>query len=403
MHKPRQRATHSKGRTDAVQTAQLRLTRPLRADDLSEWIQMQPQWLLVFGSVSWLDQAGLHALLREAFPHAVLTGCSTAGEISAQGVADGSLVLSAVRFDAADATPVEAVTELAGMDDSRSAGERLGQQLAQASVHAAIVLGLGVQINGSALIDGMQSRLGPGVRVSGGLAGDAGEFRRTLTLGSHGLSDRHVVAVGFRSRQVRLRHGCFHGWRPFGPVRRVTRSAGNVLHELDGQPALEVYKRYLGEYASGLPGTGLLFPFQMQGSSQASDGLIRTILSINEADGSLVLAGDITPQGYLRLMHASTDSLVEGAQNAAESAVAFGDGAQTAPQGLALLVSCVGRKLAMGARVEEEIEAVAAVLGRRTLISGFYSNGEISPSGAGAACSLHNQTMTITHLQELPT
>lgn len=206
------------------------------------------------------------------------------------------------------------------------------------------------------------------------------------------------MAVGFAAPSVRFRHGCFHGWRPFGPARRVTRSQGNVLFELDSQPALEVYKRYLGEYARDLPGSGLLFPFQMLGSSQDSRGLIRTILGVNEADGSLVLAGDIDPQGYLRLMHASTDSLVEGAQSAAENAT-FPDG--TAGDSLAILVSCVGRKLVMGARVDEEVEAVADVFGQRALVTGFYSNGEISPGLDGLECSLHNQTMTITHLCEV--
>jgi hypothetical protein len=174
-------------------------------------------------------------------------------------------------------------------------------------------------------------------------------------------------------------------------------SAGNVLYELDGAPALGLYKRYLGEYADGLPGTGLLFPFEMLNAQRHGLGLIRTILGVNEADGSLVLAGDIDPDGYLRLMHASTDSLVDGAEQAAQALLAEGplQGEQ-----LGLAVSCVGRKLAMGARVDEEVEAVLEVLGRDALVAGFYSNGEISPDLQGLHCHLHNQTMTLTLLAE---
>jgi hypothetical protein len=192
-------------------------------------------------------------------------------------------------------------------------------------------------------------------------------------------------------------HGSFGGWSPFGPARKVTRSENNVLFELDGESALEVYKRYLGEHANGLPASGLLFPFAMLGSDHSEVGLIRTILGVDEAAGSLTLAGDIDPDGYLRLMHASTDALVDGAEAAAEAAKAM---QANAGEGLALLVSCVGRKLVMGGRVDEEVEAVGEVFGQGATLAGFYSYGEISPFSPAVECKLHNQTMTITYISE---
>jgi hypothetical protein len=67
---------------------------------------------------------------------------------------------------------------------------------------------------------------------------------------------------------------------------------------------------------------------------------------------------------------------------------------------LALLISCVGRKLVLRQRVEEEVEAVRDVVGRDAVMTGFYSYGEIAPFSASARCELHNQTMTITTLSE---
>ena len=200
-----------------------------------------------------------------------------------------------------------------------------------------------------------------------------------------------------RGEQLVFAHGSFGGWSPFGPARKVTRCANNVLFELDGESALEVYKRYLGEHAKGLPASGLLFPFAMLGKDHSEVGLIRTILGVDEANGSLTLAGDIDPEGYLRLMHASTDALVEGAEAAAEAAQAMRG---NAGEGLALLVSCVGRKLVMGGRVDEEVEAVGDVFGQGATLAGFYSYGEISPFSPSVDCKLHNQTMTITYLSE---
>ena len=289
------------------------------------------------------------------------------------------------------------VTHLADMEDPRAAGRRLGRALAEPELVHVLVLGQGVQINGSALIEGFADSLPGGVMLSGGLAGDGGAFSRTWTLSRHGLSERQIVAIGFSGRHVHLHHGSFHGWKPFGPVRKVTRCAGNVLYELDGQPALDIYKRYLGDYAKDLPASGLLFPFEMLGEDRSALGLIRTILGVDEAAGSLILAGNIVDCGYLRLMHASTDSLVDGAVAAAEEAFRPGT---DAGESLVLLVSCVGRKLVMGTRVDEEVEAVAAVFGPQACIAGFYSNGEISPMRDLLTCHLHNQTMTITHIAE---
>ena len=365
------------------------------ATDLAPLVDIAPQLVLVFGSVKPLTAPGLLEILEEVFPQAELAGCTTAGEIGTGGVTDGEIVITALHFSQSRLRL--AVTDLADMEDSRAAGRRLGRALAEPELVHVLVLGPGVQINGSALIEGFADSLPGGVMLSGGLAGDGGAFSRTWTLSRHGLSERQIVAIGFSGRHVHLHHGSFHGWKPFGPVRKVTRCAGNVLYELDGQPALDIYKRYLGDYAKDLPASGLLFPFEMLGEDRSALGLIRTILGVDEAAGSLILAGNIVDCGYLRLMHASTDSLVDGAVAAAEEAFRPGT---DAGESLVLLVSCVGRKLVMGTRVDEEVEAVAAVFGPQACIAGFYSNGEISPMRDLLTCHLHNQTMTITHIAE---
>lgn len=351
--------------------------------------------ILVFGSLDHFSPPGLRESLSSAFPNAILLGCSTAGEITADGVDDGTCTITAINFE--EARLCQGSTRLAGMDDSFAAGQRLGKQLAAADLKAVLLFGPGVKINGSALVNGMSSVIGAMIPITGGLAGDGGAFKETFTLDSDGVSTDRVVAVGLCSPGLKFAHGSFGGWEPFGPTRKVTRCAGNILYELDGEPALDIYRRYLGEHAKGLPASGLLFPFSMLGEDHNALGIIRTILGIDEANGSLVLAGEIIPDGFLRLMHASTDKLVNGAEAAAEAAASM----MHAPgESLAILVSCVGRKLVMGERVDEEVEAVGDVLGHHAVLTGFYSYGEISPFTPGASCKLHNQTMTITCLSE---
>jgi hypothetical protein len=196
--------------------------------------------------------------------------------------------------------------------------------------------------------------------------------------------------------RLKVGFGSLGGWDSFGPERVVTRSKANVLYELDGRSALGLYRQYLGEQANGLPATGLLFPLSIRTRADETP-VVRTILSIDEEAQSLTFAGDIPEGAYARLMNANFDRLIAGAAGAARTSYqAIGS---TAP-GLAILISCVGRKLVLKQRIEEEVEAVRKVLGAHAVLTGFYSYGEISPFTPGARCELHNQTMTITTLSE---
>jgi len=379
-----------------MQTAQAILRPPYRRAALEDCRAIVPNLLWVFGAVELLGDPALQELLDEVLPGVPRVGCSTAGEISRQGVDDHSLVVTAMRVEGGGLQV--ASTGFDGLVDSHDAGRRLGEQLQAPGLHNIITFGQGVDINGSAFIDGLVSVVGRSVQISGGLAADGGRFERTLVLGPRGATPDQVVALGISNPKLHVGHGSFGGWSPFGPVRTVTRCDGNLLYELDEEPALDIYRRYLGEYATDLPASGLLFPFAIVGEDRSLQGLVRTILGIDEEAGCLKLAGDVPQGGHLQLMHASTDALVDGAHRAAEAAAAM-LGAQE--PGLALLVSCVGRKIMMGARTDEEVEAVTDVLGRNATVAGFYSNGEISPFVPDQRCRLHNQTMTITCLHEV--
>jgi hypothetical protein len=380
-----------------MDTRQVLLTKPAEtAAGLRALADFDPALLLVFGALPFFETGEVLDKIRRQFPRAAIAGCSTAGEIAGSRVHDGTCIVTAVAF--ARATAAAQGTRLRSMADSFGAGERLAEALPKAGLCAVLVLGTGVRINGSALVRGLQSALPAGVKISGGLAADGGAFKRTWTMGPLGCADDQIVALGLYGDNLRLGYGSFAGWVPFGPARKVTRCVDNVLYELDGERALDIYKRYLGEHAAELPASGLLFPFEMLTKSQEKRGIFRTILGVDESEGSLTLAGEIDPDGYLKLMHSNTERLIDGAETAARAVL--GTVGHHPQRALALLVSCVGRKLVMGERVDEEVEAVVDLLGRDNTVAGFYSNGEIAGADYLGDCRLHNQTMTITWLAE---
>jgi hypothetical protein len=357
------------------------------------------QLVLVFGATDLLKRPELLAEIQQQNPGALMFGCSTAGEISGVEVTDNSLVVTSVHFEH---TKIHvARVDLTEADGSRTAGERLARALPGAlpggeKLNHVIVLSDGLKTNGSQLVEAMTKHVPASVVVTGGLAGDGARFAETIVLSEGAARPDTVVAIGFYGDRLSVGYSAFGGWDPFGPERRITKSRGNVLYELDGQSALMLYKKYLGDQAKDLPGSGLLFPLSLR-INAADRGLVRTILSVNEAEQSITFAGDMPEGAYARLMKANFDRLIDGAGHAAESSKAGGNG--QSPE-LAVLISCVGRKLLLNQRIEEEVEAVRDALGKETVITGFYSYGEISPFSAGGKCELHNQTMTVIHLSE---
>ncbi|HEX9942276.1 MAG TPA: FIST N-terminal domain-containing protein [Thermoanaerobaculia bacterium] len=350
--------------------------------------------VLIFGATDLLRGSEPYRQVLAAYPGAHPFGCSTAGDIFGTEVSDDSLVATAVYLEHTRVQSVQ--TRIDGPGDSFAAGERLARSLDGEGLVHVLVLSDGLRVNGSELVKGLASCLPPDVTVTGGLSGDGPRFQETLVISDGAPVPSAIAALGFYGPRLRVGFGSLGGWDAFGPERLITRSQGNVLYELDGRSALELYKTYLGPHAKDLPASGLLFPLSIRTEVDETP-VVRTILSVDEQERSMTFAGDVPMGTYARFMKANFDRLIDGAVGAARTShEAIG----ASPCDLALLVSCVGRKLVLGQRIEEEVEGVREVLGEEPVLAGFYSYGEISPFTPNANCELHNQTMTITTLQE---
>jgi hypothetical protein len=351
----------------------------------------QAQLALVFGSIAQVQDPATWTELAGLYPGARLVGCSTAGELADVDLYDHALVATAMRLE--HGTIEVAAVQLGEAADSAGLGALLASRLPAAGLVHVLVISEGLKVNGSALVVGLRSVLPAAVGLSGGLSGDGAAFERTAVCLDGPTPTEQIVAIGWYGARLQIGCGSRGGWEPFGPERLVTRSSGTVLYELDGEPALDLYQRYLGEHAAGLPASGLSFPLAIRGDS--GEPVVRTILAIDPVARSLTFAGDVPTGHRARLMRTNVTGLVDGAERAATTSRAD----QASPD-LAILISCVGRKLVMKQRTEEELEAVRGALGERTALAGFYSYGEIAPFSATAPCELHNQTMTVTSISE---
>ncbi len=343
------------------------------------------------------DREDLHEpykLLLSLYPGSKFVGCSSAGQILNSSAGEHCFIAAVISFST---TSVQtAYVNIASPSNSYNYGEDLGNRLKSDNLKGILLLSDGTNINGSRLVRGISDVVGCNVTIMGGLAADGDRFEETCVAVDNHLDTRTVGAVGFYGDNIIFSCGSEGGWRAFGPKRKITKSHENILYEIDGEPALDLYERYLGDEAKGLPGTALLFPLLVSGTNNREGGVVRTILSIDPEQRSLSFAGNV-PQGCnAQLMQGSFEDLYNGAGEAALKAMSL----SVSPQ-LVFLVSCVGRRLVLGQYIENEIAAVTSNFQPSTPVFGFYSYGEICPRTPTTAAKLHNETMTVTIISEI--
>lgn len=376
-----------------MKTVQLQRQKDKEWQYLSENVSLKSPLVLVFGNRYLLEDAAIYDEVQSLFPDGHLIFGSSSGEIVAGAVNDEHITITAIEFEK---TRFEVQTKsiIEAHNDSEQAGRTVVEKLSKEGLKHIFVISEGSSVNGSALTKGMQEAA-PEVLITGGLCGDDARFERTLASYNQQPKEGEIIVIGFYGETFEASFSIYGGWTPFGPERLITKSEGNVLYEIDGKPALDLYKRYLGDKAAELPGSALIYPLNVK-SEENEQSFVRTILNIDEEQNAMILAGDVPEKATVQLMMTNMDNIAVASETAASRAM---EGRKTPPE-LALLISCIGRKLVLDQRVEEEVDEVMSVIGNDTTIAGMYSYGEIAPFYGEHSCKLHNQTMTITLISE---
>ncbi len=349
--------------------------------------------VLVFGNRYALEAENIYEEVKQLFPDGEIVFGSTAGEIIGDKVLEDSITLTAIEFEKSRYS-IFRENSIDNSKDAVALGEKLIQKVPKEGLKHVFIVSEGSFVNGSALIQGLETMI-DNAAITGGLCGDDSRFEKTISGYNENPKEGEVILIAFYGDSLEISFAQYGGWTPFGPERIITKSDNNILYELDNQPALDLYKKYLGDKASELPQSALLYPLSVK-SKDKKESIVRTILTIDEETNAMILAGDVPEGSTVQLMMANIDHIVDGALQAAE----LGMKNRANKPELAILISCIGRKLVMDQRVEEEIEEVIESIGEQTIVSGFYSYGELAPFEGNINCELHNQTMTLTLFSE---
>ena len=351
----------------------------------------EPDVVFYFFDKAIYPEIDCYKLLQKEFPKSVLFGCSTSAPLLEDDIYIGSMTGVAVKFDK---TVIKA-TEVSckERENSFQAGQEVARNLAGDNLKHVFVITDGMTVNGDTFAQGVNSQLPDTVCVSGGLASESVGFGETLTGVNRAPVSGNICALGFYGDHIEISTSAEGGWDKFGLERRITKSEGAFLYELDDKSALEIYKEYVGSDLSNLASHSLLFPLGLR-QKDSDEVFVRTVDAIDQDTGALRFTGEVSEGHLAQFMKGDFKNLVAGAaQSAQEALKGLGGRAD-----LALAVSCFGRQLLMGEQISDELEVVKEVL-EDVPVVGFYSNGELSYSQQHK-CVLHNETMTITLFRE---
>ena len=358
-----------------------------------EELSFEADLIFVFSSKKFKELSLVLQSLREEQPNAIITGCTTAGQIYRDRVYDNSVSITAIKFEKTKL--VRKMIHIPDIGDSYKAGQHLADKFKVKGLQHLVVLSDGLNVNADEFLNGLSHKFSNKVTISGGLAGDGEQFNQTFIIDDQIGLKNTISAIGFYGKNLEVNCSSSHGWQPFGINRTVTKSKNNIIYEIDGKPALEIIKSFLGEEKDNLPASALLVPICMEKFEEDSYH-IRSIVGVDKGHQSLIFAGNVVQGSVIRLMKTKSRDLESAAKKAARRVNEF---SKRKPD-FALVVGNVGRKMIHKQMTDIEIEAVQNVFGKDTVLTGFYGYGEFMSSFKNGPCLLYNQSLTLTTFKE---
>ena len=365
------------------------------------------QLLIVFSSVVFNQEEMLKGV-REAAVGVPLIGCSTAGEIVTKGPSKKTVAVMAIS--------TQGIQFYLGLgqnikENALAAGSQLGENLLSQTEDGklAIMLPDGLAGNGADIVRGLQNVLGEDFLIAGGAAGDDFLFKKTYEYYNDQILSGAVVGA-MVSGDVKFGIGVRHGWKPIGAPKKVTKSQGAILYELDNKPAVRIYEEYFGKKAEELksePLARMAITYPLGLKIQNSDEyLIRDPITVG-SQGEITCAAEVPEGSEINLMMGSKSDAIQAARQAAEQCVEGIKEKGGSKVTTAIIFNCIARDKLLAQDAQKEIDVIRQVLGDSAEMIGFYTYGEQAPIGGQTAITQKtcksefcNETMVIVAFGE---
>ena len=345
--------------------------------------------VFVFGDIDTVEKYNHYKLLQTFYPKAQIIITSTAGNILDTSIDTYSAVATAICFNKAY---VKACSLQIGSNSTKDKIQHSINSLQNDDLKHLFLFGPGIQ-NEANFLDTLEIKAG--VTISGGFAGDAFRFDHTYQQLNNQGSQNTFIIIGLYGSTLHIETSSETGWQEFGSQRVITKAKKNIIYEIDNQPAIELYKRYLGKRANDLPKSALRFPLSIKDHQNDKSRVVRALTQINQ-DNSLTFSAEIKEGSIVKLMKTNVHNTLDSAFLAAKKIRPFNSNSS-----LTLVISCCARRNVLKQFSEEEVELIQDILTTKTQLIGFYSYGEIAPIHKIEEKSiLRNHTLTITTIYE---
>lgn len=353
--------------------------------------QFQPTLALVFCSTKF-GYSAISQFFTEK--NIDMLGCSTAGEIVNDELAEESIVVLLMDMNR-DYYSIQTVSY--DIDKVYSNSLTIGNFAKDKFENPAlVVMSGGISVDAGKIIAGLKYGIGKEVPIYGGLAADDLQMDKTYAFSNNFLTANGLSILIIDTDKIEVSGLASSGWEAFGGINTITKSEGNIVYSINDEPALDAFKKQFGFDESPESKENLLLTIQTNYPFQIirEDGtkVLRTPIVIDEENRALIMAGGVEQGDHFKFSNSPGFEVIE------QTVEEFKSLKQNRPEADALvLFSCKGRHGAFGPVLEEEVEGLYNYW-KKPMI-GFLSYGEIGNTKNGV-CEFHNETCSLMILKE---
>ena len=340
------------------------------------------------------DLQGAMELFRANDIHAM--GCTTAGEICDCGTKEKTFTILLMDMPKES---FKVMYEPGFGNDYSEPASKLGNRAREAFKNPAIlVYSGGIGVDGESIVRGIKEAFDREIPIYGGLGADHFHYNKVCTYTHKGVFDNGLSALVIDTDKIKVGGKTFSGWDDLGKTHLVTKAEGNILLEVDGKPALDLFNNYFkGVEYRQKEGSERLFTipgiYSLKVKRDNGVEFMRSTLIYDFERKALILAGGIKKNDKFKFCPTPSFSVVELTIDEYRKMAVDNEKVDAL-----IMNSCAGRQFAFGPMFDDEVEGIYDIW--KVPMVGYMAYGEIGNTGEDQICEFHNVTCSLVSLTE---